>query len=207
MIGCIFRLLLSIPLLVSIAAAGSLDIRLKRPANGHEYDISLSDSVGPVQLKADYAYGEIEDIITADKGSLELYYGRPLNSKWELWLFNITQYNNVYKTRENNFGAGPKYYIFDGDHQLSLSTGVLYQYDGHGRYSHRPKYSYKDWTSAVYFYQPTIEDSTDYIEKYKITATVPYTKRVGKIYCQKEYRSKIGVIEDECGLMVSIKFE
>ena len=195
----------------ALTNAATLDLKLSQPINGYEQHFSLSDTVESIRLKADYAYGEVKDIVTVDKGSLSVHYDKPVNSKWEVWFFDIAEYNNLYNTRDNYLGAGPKYYILDGDHILTFSTGVLYDYDhisgtGRGRYSHRPKYAYKDWASAVYFYQPTIEDSTDYIEKYKLTAVLPYTNRAGEIYCQKEYRSKIGTIDSECGLMASIKF-
>ena len=146
-----------------------------------------------------------------DWGSFGVYYDREISGRWALWFFNLAEYNNVHKSRSNQFGAGPKLYLLKGNHILSLSAGVLYDYDhivdeGFGRYSHRPKYSYKDWIDAVYFYQPAIEDSGDFIEKYKVSSLLPYTGRVGKIYCQKEYRSKVGTLDNECGIMATIAF-
>ena len=205
------RILIILFLLPSLSYGATLDIKLVKPMNGHEYSISLSDSIEAIKLKADYSYSEIEDIIIKDRGTLKIYYDRPINDKWKIWFFNIAQYNNVYGTRENYLGAGPKYYIFDGDHKLSFSTGVLYDYDhitgeGHGRYSHRPKYVYKGIVDAVYYYQPAINDSDDYIEKYKVSSIVPYTMGFGKIYCLKEYRSLVGTIDKECGFLATIKF-
>ena len=195
----------------TIVHAGSLDIKLTRPIGGHEYSVSLSDTVNAIKVKADYSYGEVQDIVTVDKGSLEFYYDKPINSKWELWFFNLAAYNNLKGTRGNFLGAGPKYYILDGVNILTFSTGVLYDYDhvqgeGLGRYSHRLKYSYKGLVNGTCFRQPAFEDAGDYIDKYKIDAVIPYTARKGKVYCQKEYRSMVGLIDDECGLLVTISF-
>lgn len=205
------RILIVFFLLPSLSYGATLDIKLIKPINGHEYNVSLSDSMDAIRLSADYAYSEIADIVTKDRGVLEIYYDSPINDKWKVWFFNIAQYNNVYKTRENYLGAGPKYYIFNGAHKLSFSTGILYDYDhitgeGYGRYSHRPKYAYKGIVEAVYYYQPAIDDPDDYIEKYKVSSIVPYTKGVGKIYCLKEYRSMIGMIDRECGFLATINF-
>ena len=204
-------LLIILLMLPSLSFGATLDIKLTRPMNGHEYDISLSDSIGALKLKAEYAHTEIEDIVTKDKGTLEIYYDRLINDKWKAWFFNIAKHDNVYDIRENHLGAGPKYYIFNGDHKLSFSTGILYDYDhvtgtGKARASHRPVYSYKDIVSAVYYRQPNIKDSNDYIEKYKVSSIVPGTKGVGKVYCLKEYRSLIGTIDKECGFVATIKF-
>lgn len=205
------RILIVLSLLPSLSYGATLDIKLIKPMNGHEYNISLSDSMDSFQISADYAYSEIEDIVTKDKGALKIYYDRSISDKWKIWFFNIAQYNNVYETRENYLGAGPKYYIFDGDYKLSFSTGILYDYDhisgeGHGRYSHRPKYAYKDIIEAVYYHQPNIDDSSDYIEKYEVSSVVPYTGGFGKIYCLKEYRSLIGTIDKECGFLATVNF-
>ena len=205
------KILIVLFLLPSLSYGATLDIKLIKPINGQEYSVSLSDSIDTIKLRADYSYSKVEDIIIKDRGSLEIYYDSPINDKWKIWFFNIAQYNNVYETRENYLGAGPKYYIFNGEHKLSFSTGVLYDYDhvtgeGHGRYSHRPKYAYKDIVDAVYYYQPDINDSDDYIEKYKVSSVVPYTKGFGKVYCLKEYRSLIGTIDKECGFVATINF-
>lgn len=205
----LFLILLLSP---SLSYSVTLDIKLVKPVNGREYSISLSDSIEAFRLRADYAYSEIADIVTKDRGSLELYYDRSINGMWKIWFFNVAQYNNVYQTRENYLGAGPKYYILKGDHTLSFSTGVLYDFnhmtgEGSGRYSHRPKYTYKDIINAVYYYQPSIKRSNDYIEKYEVSSIVPYTAGVGKVYCLKEYRSLVGTIDNECGFLATINFE
>ena len=162
-------------------------------------------------MKVDYAYSEIADIVTKDQGSLEIYYDRPVNDDWKVWFFNKAKHNNVHGTRVNYLGVGPKYYILKGDHKLSFGTGVLYDYDhvtgkGKVRASHRPTYAYKDIVEAVYCHQPNIKDSNDYIEKYEVSSIVPYTKGFGKIYCLNEYRSLIGTIDKECGLLATINF-
>lgn len=180
--------------------------------DGREYGLSLSDSIEALRLKADYTYSETEGVVTKDRGSLAIHYDRSVSAKWKVWFFNIAKYNNVKEIRNNYLGAGPKYYILKGDHVLSFSTGVLYDYDhiageGHGRYSHRPKYAYKDIVGAVYYHQPSIKDPDDYIEKYEVNSIVPYTQGIGKVYCLKEYRSLIGTIEKECGLTITINFE
>ena len=102
-------LLIVLFLLPSLSFGATLDIKLTRPMNGHEYNISLSDSIEAIQLKADYVYSEVEDIIIKDQGALEIYYDKPINDKWKIWFFNIAQYNKVYETRENYLGVGPKY--------------------------------------------------------------------------------------------------
>jgi hypothetical protein len=205
------KILIVLFLFPSLSYGATLEIKLVKPMNGHEYDISLSDSIDAIQLKAEYSHSEIEGILVEDKGSLEIYYDRPINDKWKTWFFNIAKYDNVNGIRENYLGAGPKYYILKGDHKLSFSTGILADYDHitgkwKVRASHRPVYSYKDIVEAVYYSQPDINDSDDYIEKYEVSSIVPYTKGVGKVYCLKEYRSLIGIIEKECGLLLTIKF-
>lgn len=208
----LFLLFVVFSVCASMLHAVSLDIRGANRMDGQVNDMSLQDKVGPVSLKANYAYGEHKGEINIDRGSLEVYYDRDVNDKWKIWLFNDSRYDNIYKTRENHMGVGPKYYILKGDHSLSFSTGALYDYNhitgkGHGRYSHRPKYSYlEDYIEATYFYQPAIENNNDYIEKYEVTVVIPYTGKAGKIYCKKEYRSLIGTIEKECGWMVSIEY-
>lgn len=204
------KILIVLFLLPSFSYGATLEIKLTKPMNGHEYDMSLSHSIGSLKLKAEYAHAESEDV-TKDQGALEIYYDRPVNNKWKIWVFNIAEYNNVKEVRNNYLGAGPKYSILNGDHRLSFSTGVLYDYDhvtgkGKGRYSHRSKYAYKDIVEAVYYYQPDINDSDDYIEKYEVSSIVPDTKGVGKVYCLSEYRSLIGTINKECGFLVTINF-
>lgn len=204
-------LLVALFLSPSLSFGATLEVKLTGLINGHEYDVSLSDSIDDFSLNVDYAHGEVEDIVTKDEGALELYYDRPINDKWKIWFFNIAQYDNVYGTRENYLGAGPKYYILKSDHVLSFSTGVLYDYNhiegkGTGRYSHQPTYSYKDIVAAVYYYQPDIKDPGDYIEKYEVSSIVPYTEGVGKVYCLNEYRSLIGTTDKECGFSITINF-
>lgn len=204
-------LLIILLMLPSLSLGATLDIKLIKPVNGHEYMISLSDSIKPLRLKVEYAHSEIEDIVIKDKGALEIYYDLPVNDDWKVWVFNIAKYNNVKETRNNYLGAGPKYYILKGDHKLSFSTGILADYDHvtgkwKARASHRPVYSYKDIVEAVYYRQPNIKDSSDYIEKYKVSSILPYTKGAGKVYCLKDYRSLIGIIEKECGFLATIKF-
>lgn len=208
---CFKKILLIILLMPSLSYGAVMDIKLIKPMNGHEYNISLSDSIEAVKLRADYAYSEIENITIKDSGSLEIYYDRLINDKWKLWFFNIAKYDNVHGIRENYLGAGPKYYFLNGDHKLSFSTGVLYDYDpvtgeGHGRYSHWPKYAYRDIMEAVYYYQLASDDSDDYIVKYKVSSIVPGTGGFGKVYCLKEYRSLLGTIDKECGFLATIKF-
>ena len=203
-------LLIALILLPSFSSGATLEIKLTKPMNGHEYDMSLSHSIGSLKLKAEYAYAENDDIATKDQGTLEIYHDRPVNDKWKIWVFNIADYNNVKEVRNNYLGAGLKYSILNGDHKLSFSTGVLCDYDyitskGKVRASHRPVYSYKDIVEAVYYYQPDINDSGDYIEKYEVSSIVPYTKGVGKVYCLGEYRSLIGTIDKECGFSLTIK--
>lgn len=195
----------------SLSFGATLGLKLAQPTNGYEYAVSLSDSIEAIKLKADYAYTEVEGSVIKDRGALEIHYDRPILDAWKVWFFNIAQYNNVYKTRENYLGAGPKYYILSGDNKLSFSTGVLYDYDhvsgaGKGRYSHRPKYAYKDIVEAVYYYQPGINEPDDYIVKYEVSSVLPGTKKAGKIYCLKEYRSLIGTINKECGVIAVINF-
>lgn len=203
-------LLALITVVPSLSWGATLGVKLIQPASGYEYAMSLSDSIGAIKLKADYGYNEVEGSVIKDRGALKIYYDQPIRGAWKIWFFNIAQYNNVYKTRENYLGVGPKYYIFKGDNELSFSTGVLYDYDhvsgeGRGRYSHRPKYAYKDLVEAVYYYQPRTSKPSDYIVKYEVSSVLPGTKKAGKIYCLKEYRSLVGTIEKECGVVINFK--
>lgn len=188
----------------STAFAATLDVKLADIKDGYEHNISFREEIGSIRLTARYAYSEMNSLTAKDRGQLGVYYDR-CAGPWCMWLFDIADYDNVNDVRSNYLGAGPKYKIIDDDeHSLSFSTGILYEYDhlhgeGAGRYSHRVKTSlWNDRLKGVVFYQPELYDSSDYIKKYEINGKI-YESLQG--YCLNEFRSLIGVIEDECGIM------
>ena len=199
-------LFIAILLFASTAQAATIDIKLLTDLGGEERNIVFKEAYGPFSLKVAHAYKEQDSIASKDRGSLDIYYDR-CEGKWCLWFFNVAEYKRMHDIRSNSLGAGPKYVIADNDHKLSFSTGVLYEYDhisdeGFGRYSHRPKYKYKDWITAIAFHQPSMDDSSDYINKYSMETG---KWKSFKAYCQEENRSLIGVIESECGIKISIE--
>ena len=155
--------------------AGNLDLLYSgsniQGTKSHTADVSFSDKISIVGISGYYRNGKTDGIVTQDEGELDLHYSPRINDKWSLWLDERVGYNKMLSIDyENDLGVGLKCYLYNESMaKLSLSSGILYQYtskDGHGRYSHRVKFSMKDAVSLVYFYQPDIEDRHDYITKF-----------------------------------------
>lgn len=195
-----------------IVFAGELS--LNYTATGYEtsgYSTSgrVSDSRGPIGFHAEAAYGEIDHVATIDRGEIGINYDPAITERWSLWLDETVGYNRIAGIRfENMMGCGPKIYLMKNeDRKLSFSTGVLYHLKdtnakGSGRYSHRIKY--KDRRSSfVYFYQPNIDNSQDYLVKSSIKFKL--TKFISAFY-NDSYRSLENLKEIEQGIRLEVKY-
>jgi hypothetical protein len=119
-------------------------------------------------------YGKTGDLTTRDNGGIGIGYDPIINERWSLWFDGSWSFDKALGIDSEVFlGAGPKYYIYKKEpRKLSISAGILHQSREPGdyieqRWSFRLKGSIKNW-KAVAFYQPNIDDSSDYIGKGEI---------------------------------------
>lgn len=165
--------------------------------------IGIEHKAGDTALSASYRYGETDGYITTDKGSLSTIYNLDVSDRWSLWLFNKAGFNHVKGIDAEDFiGFGPKFYMVKNPSMtLSMSAGYLHQYTEHEtspsstthRMSYRLKFSMKDGdseSSAIFFYQPGIEDPQDYLTMSKAFYKVALNDALAlKVVVEDEYRS------------------
>ena len=197
--------------------AGNLDLLYSgsniHGIKNHTVEVSFSDKISDkISISGYYRNGKTDSIVTQDEGEFDLHYNPQINEKWSLWLDERIGYNKMLGVDfENNLGVGLKYNLFQSSKtKLSLSSGILYQYtseEGHGRYSHRVKFSWGDAISAVYFYQPDIKDSSDYITKFNGDVRVAKIKDNISILLnyKNDYRSTTGRSEGS-GIKLRVKY-
>ena len=209
----IYIFTLIVVLLPLPGSAGDLDISyLSRESTVDSYATSarVSDQAGPLDFHAEYNYGKTADLVSTDDGEVGVGYDPVINDKWSLWFDERVGYNKMLGIDFENFiGFGPKYYILKEDkRKLSLSTGILYHYqegdeEGKGRYSHRVKYG-DVWIAGVYFYQPNMSNSADYITEGELRIKL---SDVLSVFYKEEYRSLDSIREIEKGIMFNFHFD
>ncbi len=183
----------------------------------HTADVSFSDKISDkISISGYYRNGKTDGVVTQDEGEIGLHYNPQINEKWSLWLDERVGYNKMLGIDyENDLGVGLKYYLYKRDEiKLSLSSGILYQYismagndeENHGRYSHRAKFG-SDIVSLVYFYQPDIQDSSDYITKFSGDVRVAKIKDNISILLnyKNDYRSTTGRSESS-GIKLRVEY-
>ncbi|MCK5611426.1 DUF481 domain-containing protein [Candidatus Pacearchaeota archaeon] len=216
-------ILLMIP---GLAMAGNIDLSWKGSDNygvrSYTKGIDFSDDIAnKASIDGYYRYGKTAGIVTMDEGELGLNYDPPINDRWSLWLDERVGYNKVIGIDfENYLGFGAKYYIYKTDDtKFSLSGGVLYQFtslncsdpttcnqEGTGRYSYRAKFS-NEQLLLIYFYQPNINDHTDYITKFTGEAKLATITDAASLllHYKNEYRSLYGQSESS-GVKLRIEY-
>jgi hypothetical protein len=207
--------LLLIILMFSPALSSAGDIGISYSSSHSMVDSSymsaeISDQSGPFDFRAEYNYGKTDGIVSTDNGEVSIGYDPIISERVSLWFDERIRYNKMMGVRFENFvGFGPKYYVLKDDkRKLSLSTGVLYHYradaeEGDGRYSHRIKYG-DDWISGVYFYQPNMSNSADYITEGELRIKL---SDVLSVFYKEEYRSLDSTREIEQGFMFKFHFD
>lgn len=191
----IVLLLLMLVLSPALSSAGDIGILYSSSSNTVESDTlsaEISDKSGPFDFRAEYNYGKTDGIVSTDNGEVSIGYDPIISERVSLWFDERVRFNKMIGVRFENFvGFGPKYYIMKSENRkLSLSTGILYHYradddEGNGRYSHRIKYG-DDWISGVYFFQPNMRDSSDYIAEGEFRIKI---KEGLSVFYREEYRS------------------
>lgn len=197
----------------SLSYAGDLSIRysdVENTVDSYTVSIKVSDKSGPLDFNASYGYGETDSIVSTDEGEIGIGYDPIVNDTWSLWFDERAGYDKMAGIKFENFiGFGPKYYIItSGKKKFSLSTGILYHYkegqeEGVGRYSHRVKYG-NGRISGVYFYQPNMEDSSDYITEGKLEVKLT---DVLSVFYKEEYRSVEDIKKTEKSIMFNLHFK
>jgi hypothetical protein len=149
-------------------------------------------------LDAEYNYGEINGDTNMHDGLLSLNYSREMSDKWSLWLNESAGFDKPASIEfENRLGIGPKYTVYETDRaKLSVSAGILSHYQrleadnrSTERWSGRVKARYKG-LQAVYFYQPSVRDQSDYIEKGTLSIETELAGPLSVRYVlDSEYRS------------------
>lgn len=177
LIICLTLLLVACPL---TTYAGNIDLLYDgsniQGVKSQTIDVGFSDNItSKLDVSGYYRKGAISGVVTQDEGEIGLNYDPPINDRWSLWLDERVGYNKMLGMDfENNLGVGLKYYVYKhGETKFSWSSGILYQFtsmdgndkEGHGRYSHRAKFNGGP-VALVYFYQPDMSDSSDYITKF-----------------------------------------
>jgi hypothetical protein len=151
------------------------------------------------------SYGKTGDITTKDNGGFGIGYDPVINDKWSLWFDGNWSYDKALAIDSEIFlGGGPKYYIYKkGAKKLSLSAGILHQTREPGnfidqRWSFRLKGSTDNWSGSA-FYQPNVDDSSDYISRGEIEGRVNKTVSV---FWNTLYRS----VEDSQVTAMGLRF-
>ncbi len=155
----------------------------------------LSETVETLSFYVEYGYGEEAKVVTKDEGSIGVNYDKDLSKLWDFWLDFNTGFNKVLDIKQEIFlGLGPKLTLFDNDDygKCTFSAGALYQQEMENsinRASYRPKCSSK-YFSFVYYYQPNMIDSKDYISKGEVEIQLT---EILSIYYIDEYRWNINI--------------
>ena len=159
-----------------ISHAGNIDL-LWNGSNVHgvksyTLGIDFSDDITDIlDISGSCRKGKAGGVVSKDEGEIGLNYNPQINARWSIWLNERAGYNKMLGIDyENDLGIGLKYYVYkQGETKFSLSSGILYKFtsaqEDHGRYSHRAKFK-SDIFSLIYFYQPNMGDSSDYITKF-----------------------------------------
>lgn len=211
----VFLLLIGL-LVTTNSYAGTIEVGHEETSNGitntYATTLNIVDNIGDMVVRVSHEYGKTDDIVIKDSGNISLGYDPELNERWGLWLDESVGYNKVIDIDyENMLGVGLRYYIMKNDYgKLSISGGVLYHYiseQEEGRYSWRIKYG-DGLYEVVYFYQPSIEDSDDYITKVDSSIKVAELNDflTMKLYYKAEYRSIIEYDYEKIGMKFSIKY-
>lgn len=203
----------------AVANAGNIDLLwngdevhgVKSYTLGIGFSDDITDELG---LSGYYRKGKKVGVVTKDEGELDLHYNPTINDKWSLWLDERARYNKMLGIDfENDLGVGLKYYVYkQKETKFSLSSGVLYQYtvtsnrEGRGRYSHLAKFK-NNSISLIYFYQPNISDSSDYITKFIGDVKLVEIKENISVllHYKNEYRSLSGRSENS-GIKLRIEY-
>lgn len=201
-------LFLLILLLPSICSAGELYLnhsQIDGEVSGHVTTIGIDEKIDVIDFSAYYKYGETEGLVSRDEGSFSFGYDPQVSDKWFLWFDEVVGYNKVLGIRFENFaGGGIKYQPFDS---LSFSGGILYYFkdsdeSGEGLYSFRLKFD-NDAAKIVYFYQPYMDDASEYIKKGRVEIR-PFEPIV--FYYEFENRSREDSTVSESGIKLVLKF-
>lgn len=207
--------LILIILMLSPALSSAGDIGISYSSSHSMVDSSymsaeISDQSGPFDFRAEYSYGKTDSVVSTDNGEVSIGYDPIISERVSLWFDERVRFNKMIGVRFENFvGFGPKYYIMKSEkRKLSLSTGILYHYradddEGNGRYSHRIKYK-DSWVSGVYFYQPNMRDSSDYITEGELRIKI---NNVLSVFYREEYRSLGSAREIEKGVVFNFHFD
>lgn len=170
----------------------------------------ISDQSGPFDFRVEYSYGKTDGIVSTDDGEVSIGCDPVISERVSLWFDERVRFNNMVGVKFENFvGFGPKYYIIaDEEESFTLSTGILYHYregdeKGKGRYSHRLKYS-SDWIKGVYFYQPNMRDSSDYLTKGEVSIKL---RDVLSVFYKEEYCSLDDLRNVKKGFMFNFHFD
>ena len=199
--------------LASMSHAGQLDLlydsSVADGVSGYTVGLDLKDSIDDkITISAYYRRSKTEDVVSEDKGELNIEYDPAINDRWSLWFDLTVGLDKVLGiNRESSTGFGVKYYILKSDsRKLSLSGGVLYDYisidcsevddcsDGeNGRYSFRIKFK-NDIFKAVALYQPVMEDHSDYNGQVECDAEMAKVGRLSLlVYAKWKHRSDYGI--------------
>ncbi len=183
--------------------------------------VDISDNItDQLEISGYYRKGKTDDVITQDEGKINLNYDPSISDRWSLWLDERIQYNEMIGLDfENDLGIGLKYYVYkQAETKFSLSSGILYQLTSsdcdapatcsqgdHGRYSNRAKFS-NEIISLIYFYQPDIHDSSDYITTFVGKGLVKIKDNSSLLFDYKNnYRSLYGRSESG-GIKIRIEY-
>ena len=194
-------------LLTTSAFAGSVGISHKRnkksdsTLNSYIKSVDFADSVlDTIDLAGNYNYGETGDVVATDDGMLSIGYSPEVTKRWSLWVRETASYDETIGIDfENIIGFGPKYTLYNNEEKgtnLSLSAGILYHstsvdsvHSSDDRYSYRVKFT-NSIVRFVYYKQPSIKNSKDYISTVDCAITLVSFDRLSvKIFYKEKYRS------------------
>jgi hypothetical protein len=126
-------------------------------------------------------YGKTGELTTKNNGGIGIGWDPVINEDWSAWVDGSGSFDRALGIDSEIFlGAGPKYYIYKkGARKASVSFGILHQSRKPGdyvdqRWSLRLKGSTENW-KVVVFYQPNIDDSSDYISKGEVEGRINKT--------------------------------
>jgi hypothetical protein len=163
---------------VTLDTAYSQDYYQGETVIGRSAKLNISGNKGKFDYRLYRAYGKSGGIKTKDNGGVGLGWDPILSKKWSAWIDAEWGFNHALNIDSEIFlGGGPKYVFYEKeDKKISLSFGALYQERNPGDYSEsrwslRPKIKWGKW-KGVFFYQPNMVDSDDYILKADVSGRI-----------------------------------
>ena len=162
---------------------------------------SVSESWHSVNTKVRYIKGRTDGETVSDFAEITLDSGLRVSRSWSLWADERVHKDSVVGVIDNRFGAGPKYTFLNlANTKASASIGVLHHWrkwstgaqEAQARASLRLKGQTGEEVvlTSVMFYQPSLEDNSDYLASLDIRLAMKLNEHTSAILSfENKYQS------------------